>query len=53
MGWPQTGYIALVAASIGIAVVKHGEPHKHWNAWDNILGAAISVGLLCAGGIFG
>lgn len=53
MGWPQVTYIALLAASVGIALVKHGEPRKPWDAWDHVLGAALTAFLLYAGGFFG
>ena len=52
MGWPQVTWVALAAASVAIAIVKHGEPRKI-DAWSNLIGAALSTGLLYAGGFFG
>lgn len=51
--WPQIVYLGLIVAGLLMAGAKHGEPNtsKH-NFWASLIGAAVSVGLLYAGGFF-
>ena len=52
MRWPQIAVIVLYALSLGITLAKHGEPQSPYNFWTSLLGVAIAVGLLIAGGLF-
>jgi hypothetical protein len=53
-GWPQYVMIGLIAASIGMALAKDGEPRTgRWSFWISLLAAAINIGILYAGGFFG
>lgn len=53
MGWPQITWIALAAAGVAIAAVKHGERQSPHNFWSTSIGVSIAAGLLYAGGFFG
>lgn len=53
MGWPQIAYIALTALGVGIHLAKHGEQRRDkYSAWLSMAGAALSIGILYAGGFF-
>ena len=50
---PQIIYIVLMGISLGVALIKHGEPREHnYHFGLSLLGALISVGLLYWGGFF-
>jgi hypothetical protein len=53
MHWPQITVICLYAASVTRGIIKHGQSDGDVNAFASIIGAAVSVGLLWAGGFFG
>ena len=52
MGWPQITMIVLLTLSFGITLAKHGEPRSDHNAAAALVGLAIHIGLLYAGGFF-
>lgn len=53
MGWPQVVYIGLIGLNLGCALALHGKPRtgKH-SVWASLLGTAIVVPVLYAGGFF-
>ena len=53
MGWPQITMIVLIALGVGISLAKHGEPRGNHSFGASLFSAALSVGLLYAGGFFG
>jgi len=52
MGWPQVTTVALMAMSIGIHIVKHGEHREPYSMWVALTSSGIYAGLLYAGGFF-
>lgn len=52
MHWPQVTMIVLIAAGVGIEMVKHGEPQGNHNFWTTAISSVITVSLLIAGGFF-
>jgi hypothetical protein len=54
MGWPQYTYLALVFMSLGMNLVKHGEPkNDNYNFYSSAIGVAIVLVILECGGFFG
>ena len=52
--WPQIIWIILVAMSLGIAIIKHGESFtQKYSMWKTLIRIAITGALLCWGGFFG
>lgn len=46
-------WLCLQAIGFGVVLVRHGKPRiGKINAWDNVMGLAISFGLLYLGGAF-
>lgn len=53
MGWAQLTYIALTAPTVGVHMAKHGERRSDsYNVWLALVGTAIGLGILYAGGFF-
>lgn len=53
MGWPQFTYIGLMALSVGVTLALHGQPRTGThNVGYALIGAAISLGVVYAGGFF-
>ena len=50
---PQIAWIALVAASLGIGLAKHGEPRGDYNFFTVLISAVIETAILIWGGFFG
>lgn len=54
IGIPQAIYLALMFISIGMSIVKFGEPKSDTYGWFEVLiGPSIGFGLLYWGGFFG
>lgn len=53
MGWPQITLIVLLALSGGMSLAKDGRPRYPYSFGWWLVSAAITVGLLYAGGFFG
>jgi len=51
---PQIIVLCLLAMSLGISLVKDGEPkNENYSVWTSLLSAVILLGLLFWGGFFG
>lgn len=52
--WPQWAMMALVAFCAAFTLAKHGElrPQRKYNFWSDLLGSAIQIAILWAGGFF-
>lgn len=54
MGIPQVIMIAFMAANVTLGFVFHNKPRTDkYNGWTTLIGTAIDVALLTAGGFFG
>ncbi len=53
MGAPQIIFIILIAMSLGIHLVKHGEHRDNYNFWMALFDTGLTVALLNWGGFFG
>ena len=54
MGIPQIIMIILMTFNITFGLVNHGKPRTDkYNVWTNLIGCAIEVAILTAGGFFG
>lgn len=52
MEWPQITMIVLLGLGVGIGLAKDGEPRDPHSFVKDIVGCAITVWLLIAGGFF-
>ncbi|MGL4801907.1 MAG: hypothetical protein ACRC18_06550 [Cetobacterium sp.] len=53
MEWPQVAMIILLTLGVGINLSNHGEMRNdRYNFWTSMLGVAINVWILRAGGFF-
>lgn len=50
---PQIAWIALVAASLGTGLAKHGEPCENYNFFTTLISAVVETAILIWGGFFG
>lgn len=50
---PQIAWICLVAASLGGALAKNGEPRPNYSFFTTLISAVIETGILIWGGFFG
>lgn len=50
---PQIVWIALIAASLGIGLAKHGEPREDYNFFIALISAVVETAILIWGGFFG
>lgn len=52
--WPQGIFMSIMVMNVGVKLANHGKPRTgRENVWIELIGFAITVGLLSWGGFFG
>lgn len=52
-GWPQLTWLTLFMLTAGIYMARHGKPREDfYNLWYFLVGSAINIWILYAGGFF-
>jgi hypothetical protein len=53
MQWPQIVMIVVYTLGVAVSLQNHGKPRDPYNMWYTIIGTAIGVFILWAGGFWG